>query len=185
MKRLRWYERVDKNVSKLHNAASLLFGLCLVSAAVLYNSTLQGLIGHREVVREVHVLSGVLSVGAILLGFTPLFRSSVGKVWRLMMLWSAEDSNWVTQWLKTFRRPSYLIDGPNGGQKIGTAVVASSMLVLLITGLILRFFAYFPLWLRVGATLAHTLFAYLITLFVAIHIYYVVSRQNQLETEDH
>ena len=92
---------------------------------------------------------------------------------RQLRTWRGEDQAWFETWRSTLRRPAYGHSRPNAGQKLAYATIAASMVVLAVTGLILRFFSYFPLWMRSGATLSHTLFFYFLTMVILVHIGYV------------
>lgn len=168
-----WFHVNGAIPARLHNIAVVPFTICFLTSMVLYVGPLEGFFGHREWFRETHVISGVLSVAIVLVGFTPVLGSEMVDLWRTLMFWSEDDSRWFHTWMKTRHRPQSEIQKLNGGQKVASAVIGASMLVLLVSGLILRFFRYFPLWMRAGSTLAHTSFFYLLSVVVVAHISFV------------
>ncbi len=171
-----WYNELGPATTTIHNLASLFLLVCIASSFILYIGPLEGLIGHREVVRELHVVSGLLAMLVLVVGFSNVWGRAMSKVWNLAMTWSSTDDEWIRRWRTSLRRPYYEESGLNPGQKVAFAVVVALLAVLVVSGLILRLFAYFPLWLRVGATLSHTLFAYALVALVLTHLYFVAQK---------
>lgn len=171
---LRWYRDLGRRPAFLHNLASVLFFISLLSALTFYVGGLQAIFGNREFFREVHVITGIACIAVMAVGYFPLRDRPIAKAWNVLTSWTIADSRFVRGWISSGRRPTYSRRTPNGGQKIATAIIAASMVVLIISGLILRFFRYFPYSFRVGSTIAHTVFFYLIMAVVVGHLYFVV-----------
>ena len=176
---LPWSKAMGSRVARVHNVSAGLFFACLLSGLALDFSVFQGWIGHREFVREFHVITGILAVLVGMVAFSPLKGFRILGMWRMFMGWTHVDSEWLGAWISTFQRPAYGRDRPNPGQKLGASAIFASMVVLAATGLILRFFAYFPLWMRSGSTLAHNLFFYLVSALVIGHIVFVVASRDK------
>ena len=174
-----WYRTLSKRVLVAHNISAFFFFVSLAAALTFYIPALQQLIGYRLFFREVHWITGTLSL-VVLVPTMVSGRSSVfAEAHRRLTSWTVADARFISQWSRKFRRPTYSRTAPNGGQKVAYSIVFASMGILLISGLILRFFNYFPISIRAGATLAHDLFFYLITAVVIGHLVFVaLSRRD-------
>lgn len=176
---LRWTRAAGSRGPWIHNLVAVLFGLCLLSGLVLGSGLAEGVVGHREFFREAHVVSGL---AALVLGLGAMSRfggSSMVGMARELRTWLVEDQAWFDIWRSTLRRPAHGRSRPNAGQKVAYSTIAASMVVLAVTGLVLRFFSYFPLWLRSGATLSHTLFFYFLTAVILAHIGYAFASRRR------
>ena len=176
---LSWTRTAGSRGPFIHNVVAALFAVCLASGVVLGSGYLEGALGHREVFRELHVVSGLAALGVGLAGLSRLGGRRMSVMARQLRSWRAEDQVWFETWKMTLRRPDYGHTHPNAGQKVAFSAMVASMIVLAVTGLILRFFSFFPLWVRSGATLAHAIFFYLLTVLILAHISYaLVSRRR-------
>lgn len=151
----------------IHRSFATLMGICLVTAAILYFGPLSTLVGRRDLVQIVHFLGGLLLPVPLVLGaaLSPAFRRDVRRLNRFL------PGDWA--WLRASDRrlgghPSGKF---NAGQKLNSAFTLGAVLVLLGTGLMLRYFALFPDDLRTGATLVHDVSAAAVALVAAGHVY--------------
>ncbi len=84
------------------------------------------------------------------------------------------------QWLRSWGQDPLIRSGKfNAGQKLNSAFVAGAGLVLLGTGLILKWFGPFPLSWRTGATFVHDLVATALVIAVIGHVAYALSIRNR------
>lgn len=174
-----WYDSLSKRVALVHNLSAVLFFISLAAALTFYIPALQQLIGYRRLFREVHWITGTLALVVILPSLVSGRRSTFAEAHRRLSSWTISDARFISEWVRRLRRPSYSRTAPNGGQKVAYSIVFASMGVLLVSGLILRFFNYFPISIRAGATLAHDLFFYLVSAVVLGHIVFVaLSRRD-------
>lgn len=169
-----WYRHLSKRVALAHNLSAILFFISLATALTFYVPALQQLIGYRRLFREVHWITGTLALVVLLPALATGKRSPLAEAHRRLSSWTITDARFISEWLRRFRRPPYARTAPNGGQKVAYSIVFASMAILLVSGLILRFFNYFPISIRAGATLAHDIFFYLISAVVLGHIVFVV-----------
>lgn len=155
---------------RVHGAFGVLMLVCLVTAACLYVPALSQAVGRRSLVRTVHVGAGLLLPVPLLAGWvlSPEFRRDVRRLDRFV------PADWA--WLRAAARgrrtphPGRF----NGGQKVFAAVALGAVLVLLASGVVLRFAGRFPLDWRSGATLVHDWTAFGIGVLVVAHAWLVL-----------
>ncbi|MGB7983109.1 MAG: cytochrome b/b6 domain-containing protein [Candidatus Nanopelagicales bacterium] len=150
----------------IHRVLALLIGVCIATAAVLYVGSLGALVGRRDLVATVHLVSGLLAPVPLLLGWllSRAFRADVRRVSRFL----PDDIGWLRS---PDRRSGAIPSGKfNAGQKLNSAFVLGAVLVLLATGLMLHWFDLFSDELRTGATFVHDLVALAVVLLAAGHV---------------
>lgn len=159
----------------MHWTQALLFLVLFATAAALYIPAVSELVGRRELVRNVHVLAGVVlplpvTIGALGRGGRAL-RADLGRADRFT------PDDWA--WLRSFGRARGLRTGKfNAGQKLNAAFTGGSILVLLATGAVMRWYEPFPLSWRTGATFVHDLVAAALFVTVAGHVV-LASRETE------
>ncbi len=159
--RITWAERW------VHRGVAALMGICLVTAAVLYIGPLSVLVGERALVEQIHVYAGIGLPVPVLIGlFSKAFRADIVRLNRFLPV--------DRQWLRASdRRSGRLPVGKfNAGQKINSAFVAGSILVMLGTGLVMRYANAWPVKYRTGATFVHDWLAYAVVAMLAGHLYF-------------
>jgi formate dehydrogenase subunit gamma len=151
----------------VHWCTALLFGVCLLTAACLYVGPLAILVGRRALVRDIHVYAGLLLPAPALLGWlSAAFRADV----RLLNRFAPADWEWLRS---GDRRSGRVPVGKfNPGQKLNAAFTGGAILVLLGTGLIMRFPSLWPLPWRTGATFVHDWLALAALVVVLGHLTY-------------
>ena len=81
----------------VHRTVAVLMGVCIATAAVLYNGTLAVPIGHRHLVELIHVYSGFALPVPMLLGIASVaYRADLGRLNRFT------PSDW--RWLRSRTR---------------------------------------------------------------------------------
>ncbi len=153
----------------VHRSVAILMGLCLVTAAILYNGSLMMAVGHRHLVETVHVWSGLALPVPMLLGaVSAAYRADVRRLNRFT------PADW--RWLRSrSRRDGTIRVGKfNAGQKINAWLVAGSTGVLLGTGAVMYWTGLVRLSWRSGATFVHDWFALGLGLLVIGHIAYAM-----------
>ncbi|QCW51122.1 formate dehydrogenase [Nocardioides dongxiaopingii] len=151
----------------VHRSVALLMGVCIVTAAILYNGSLMLAVGHRHVVETVHLWCGLALPVPMLLGAaSAAYRADLRRLNRF----TRDDRRWLRS---RTRRDGYLRVGKfNAGQKLNTWLVAGSTGVLLGTGVILGWTGLVRLSWRAGATFVHDWFALGLGLLVLGHVLY-------------
>ena len=164
--------RFDLTERLVHWLTALFMFTCIATALPLYIPSLAQLIGRRELLVVIHVYSGILLVVPTLAGVASKkwgsqLRDDLKKINR----WDGEDSMWFKSW---GRDPLLLPGKFNAGQKANSAFIAGAILVMLMTGVVMRWFGPFPVSWRTGATFIHDLLAYMIVIVIVGHIGYAI-----------
>ena len=170
--------RFDRRERTLHWVNATLFGVLMLTGAALYAGPISTLVGNREVVRTVHVYSGLLLPIPLLLAVLgrrgQRLRADLGRLNR----WSHDDA----RWFRRRHRHEVALGKFNPGQKLNAAFIAGAAVVMLATGSIMKWFDLFPLDWRTGATFAHDWFAFGIWIAVLGHIAFALRDGDALDS---
>ena len=153
----------------VHRAVAVLMLTSIATAAVLYNGFLAVPVGHRRLVKLVHVWAGFALPLPVLAGaLSAAYRADLGRLNRF-----APD-DW--RWLRTrSRRDGTIPVGKfNAGQKLNAALSGGGIAVLLATGTLMYFPGLARLSWRTGATFVHDWFALAVGLLVLGHVSYAL-----------
>jgi formate dehydrogenase subunit gamma len=165
-------DRFDGVERAVHWSTAVLMIVLLFTGSVLY-------IGHRAIVENVHVICGLALLLPLLVGILGPWRARLLTDLRRFDRWNAADFDW-------FRRPMRRRQLPqgkfNGGQKFEAAFLGGGMLVMLVTGSIMRFAPSRFISFATGATLVHDIGYIALFVAVAAHIVIALSRSEQLKS---
>jgi formate dehydrogenase subunit gamma len=75
-----------------------------------------------------------------------------------------------------------VVDKFNPGQKLNAIFVGGSIVVMLATGFIMKWFRFFPIGWRTGATFVHDVLAFAIFAVVIGHILFAVTHPASLRS---
>jgi formate dehydrogenase subunit gamma len=157
------FDRVERFV---HWTIATLVGVLIATGACLYLGQIEALVGRRELVRNIHVAAGLSLPVPILLGLVTRagrgLRRDLGRLNR----WSRDDVRW---WRRESRGTAQL-GKFHPGQKLNATFLGGALVVMLMSGSIMRFFSPFPDSWRTGATSVHDWFALGIGLSVIGHV---------------
>ncbi len=165
-----WLGLPGSRLALVHHLTAAFFFASLATALPMFVPAVAAWAGHREFYRETHVITGLLALLVGAASLTGLAGPGASERRAAFLAWAEADAAWMRSWARRLARPAYTGTGPNPGQRVAAAAMAASLVALAASGLVLRFFAFFPLWLRTGASLVHTLFFYLLTVLVLAHI---------------
>jgi formate dehydrogenase subunit gamma len=152
----------------IHGLTAMLIGICIATAAVLYNGSLAVLVGERYIVEQVHVWCGYAIPAPLIVGLlSGTYRLDLGRLNRFT------NTDWA--WLRSrHRRDGHIPIGKfNAGQKLNAAISLGSIGVLLASGTVMYFTNSFRLSWRSGATFTHDWFALGFGLLIIGHITFV------------
>jgi formate dehydrogenase subunit gamma len=153
----------------VHRSVAVLMSTCMATAAILYNEPLAVAVGHRQVVKLIHVLSGLAIPLPALIGLLcAAYRLDLARLNRFSPL----DWQWLRS--KTRRDGTIPVGKFNAGQKLNAALSGGAVIVLLGTGMLMYFPNLARLSWRTGATFVHDWFALAVGLLVIGHISYAV-----------
>ena len=159
--------RFDRVERALHWANAALFLVLLATGMTLYLGPLSTLVGRRVLVKDVHVISGLLLPVPLLLAYAGRWRSGLRRDVRRLARWSADDHRWLRS---LGRRGRAGLGKFNAGQKLNAVFVAGTIPLMLATGVIMRWFEPFPLSWRTGATFVHDWTALVLLVVIVGHV---------------
>ncbi len=169
-----WFRLPGRRLALFHHLTAAFFFLCLATSLPMFVPVVAAWAGHRELYRETHVITGLLALVVGAASLTRLAGPGARERRAAITAWTGTDAAWMRQWRRSLARPAFPQPGPNPGQRVAASAMAASMVALAASGLVLRFFSVFPLWMRTGASLVHNLFFYLLTAIVLVHIVYAL-----------
>ncbi len=149
----------------VHGLVAVLVLVCILTAAVLYTSSLQILVGHRRLIGLVHVWCGFALPVPLLAG---LASASYRAELRRLDRFTGHDWRWLRS--RTRRDGRIPIGKFNAGQKLNGSLSAGAIAVLLLTGAVMLSTHLAPLAWRTGATLVHDWSALCVGLLVLGHL---------------
>jgi formate dehydrogenase subunit gamma len=169
--------RFDEAEQALHWVNAGLFGILIVTASLLYIGQLSALVGHREMVRVIHVACGLaLPFPLLAARFGPWRRSFIADV-RSLARFDDDDR----RWLRSLGRNKKVRMGKfHPGQKLNAAFTLGAMIVMLGTGSIMHWFSLFPVDWRTGATFVHDWLAITLAVVIAGHLKMALSDSDAL-----
>lgn len=169
--------RFDLVERALHWANAVLFLVLIATAAVLYLAPLSALVGRRPLVRDLHVIAGVVLplpwLVARLGPWSAVLRADVRRMGRF----DAHDRRWMRS---LGRDPFAKVGKFHPLQKLNAAFTAGSIPVMLGTGAVMRWFHWFPLEWRTGATFVHDWISLGLFVTVTVHIAKAVSDREAM-----
>ncbi len=160
-------ERFDRVERLAHWTTAALFGVLMLTGAALYAGPVSTLVGQRYIVRTVHAGAGLILPLPLLVGLAGRWGRSLRRDVRRLGRFDADDRRW-------FRRSTHdaaRLGKFNPGQKLNAAFLGSAIVVMLGTGIILKWFSVFSLSTRTGATFVHDWVALGIWISVLGHIF--------------
>jgi formate dehydrogenase subunit gamma len=150
----------------VHRTTAILMSICLLTAAILYIDALSQLVGNRALVEWVHVICGIgLPVPALIGLASKAFRKDT----RLLNRFTRNDWKWLRS--RQRRNGDIAVGKFNAGQKLNASFQLGGILMMLSTGLVMRFANHWPVYLRTGATFVHDWMAYAILAVVLGHLW--------------
>jgi formate dehydrogenase subunit gamma len=156
--------RFTRPVRWVHALVGGLMLVCIATAAVLYNSSLAVLVGHRHLVELVHVGCGFALPVPLLAGLASRsYRADLRRLNRF----TPRDRQWLRS--RTRRDGRIPVGKFNAGQKLNGSLSAGAIAVLLMSGTVMYATGWAPLPWRTGATFVHDWFSLAVGLLVVGH----------------
>ncbi|HUZ43105.1 MAG TPA: cytochrome b/b6 domain-containing protein [Acidimicrobiales bacterium] len=172
-------ERFDLVERGLHWVNAGLFGVVMLTAVPLYIGSLAGIFGRRHLLVEIHVWAGVALPVPLLLALAGPWGRNLRDDLSRFNRWTKDDFDWL---FSSARRLQARVGKFNAGQKLNAAFIGGSIVVMLATGSIMKWFSPFPNSWRTGATFVHDLLATAIFVVVAGHIAFALTHVDALRS---
>src|SRR5262249_48935048 len=158
----------------VHWANAILFLTLLFTGLTLRAFPGTQWVGRRPLVKNVHVWSGLLLPLPLLLGIAMRPGRQLHQDLRRISRWTADDRRW---WSRR-NRSRVALGKFNPGQKLNAAFVGACLVVMPVTGWMLRFPDPFSNSLRRGATAIHDWFAFALLVTIIGHIAYAFADKD-------
>ena len=167
--------RFDAVERMVHWVNALLFGVLVLTGAALYVEPLGSLVGRRALVEDIHVYCGLALPLPLLVALTGSWGQALREDFKRFNRWTPEDRRWLGTLFwggpgRIARLAAMRVGKFNPGQKLNAAFTAGAGLVMLATGVIMRWYHPYPLSWRTGATFVHDWLAVGIGLVIFGHI---------------
>jgi formate dehydrogenase subunit gamma len=171
--------RFDAVQRAAHWANATLFGILMLTALPLYFSSLADVVGRRSLVAEIHLWAGVALPVPLVVALLGPWGEGFRRDVRRINQWTRDEM----VWLKVLgRKAPRVVDKFNPGQKLNAIFTAGAIVVMLATGCILKWFRFFPVSWRTGATFAHDVFAFAVFATVIGHILFALTHPESLRS---
>jgi formate dehydrogenase subunit gamma len=171
--------RFDGVQRATHWANALLFGILMLTALPLYFPALSDVVGRRALVANIHVWCGVALPVPIVISLLGPWGARMRRDVRRINVWTKDE----VKWLRTLGMNAPRVrDKFNPGQKLNAIFVGGAILVMFATGFVLKWFGFFPVSWRTGATFVHDLLALAIFIVVIGHILFAVTHPESLRS---
>ena len=171
--------RFDRTQRSVHWATAVLFGILMATALPLYFASIGSLVGRRELVAQIHLWAGVALPVPLVVALIGPWGARLRRDIRRFNVWTTDE----IRWLRTLGRAGGpVVDKFNPGQKLNAIFVASAIVVMLATGCVLKWFRFFPLDWRTGATLVHDVFALAVFVVVFGHVVLALTHRDALRS---
>jgi formate dehydrogenase subunit gamma len=174
--RLARFPRFDRTERIVHWTNATLFLILVFTGASLKVAALSTMVANRHLVKDIHVYCGLLLPVPLLAGIAlhsgAQFRRDLGRLNR----WTSDDRRWWSP--RT--RASAQIGKFNPGQKLNAVFIGASIVVMLMTGAIMKWFKPFPNSWRTGATFVHDSTWLALCIVIAGHILFALRDTDSL-----
>jgi formate dehydrogenase subunit gamma len=170
--------RFDRTERVVHWTNATLFFILLATGAALKLPGLEVLVGRRALLKEIHVYTGLLLpipvLLALLLPAGRQFRRDIARFNR----WIDDDRRWWRRETKA----SAKLGKFNPGQKLNAVFIGAAIIVMLATGIIMRWPNPYPNSIRTGAEFVHDSTFLVLVIVIAGHIFFALSDQDSLRS---
>jgi formate dehydrogenase subunit gamma len=171
--------RFDRVQRAAHWANAVLFGILMLTALPLYFSGLSTEIGRRVLVENIHVWTGVVLPVPLVISLLGPWGARMRRDLRRINRWTKDEVKWLRS--LGWNAPR-VVDKFNPGQKLNAIFIGGSIVIMLATGFIMKWFRFFPIGWRTGATFVHDVLAFAIFAVVIGHILFAVAHPESLRS---
>ena len=171
--------RFDRAERTVHWSTAVLVLTLVATGAVLYIPSLSVAVGRRLLIEDTHIYIGIAV-------FVPVLAGALGR-WGANLRSDLAEMNGFTRdevtWLRSLGRQGRSAVGKfNPGQKLNTNAIGGMLVVLFVTGLILRWGNFLPVSVRTGATFVHDVFAFALVVVVIGHVGFALTHPQALRS---
>lgn len=168
--------RFDVVERATHWASAVLFTVLIATAIPLYFGSFFGVVLPRFTVEQIHLWTGLALPVPLLLAAAGRWGRSIRRDLRRVNYWTRAEIDW----LRSFGRSPLEADKFNPGQKLNTVFVGAASLIMLGSGVVLKWFAYFPVSWREGSTLVHDAFSFALVAIIVGHVTMALTHRGSM-----
>lgn len=182
-----WLARFDRVERAVHWVNAALILILVFTGAALYLQPLGQAVGRRALVEDVHVYCGVALPLPLLMAAAGPWGRALRADLRRFNRWTRADRLWLRAIFRESGQRRALhsqldVGKFNAGQKLNAAWTAGAGLVLLGTGVIMRWYHPWPLSWRTGATFVHDWGALAVGIVIIGHVFMALSDPDALRS---
>jgi formate dehydrogenase subunit gamma len=171
--------RFDSVQRFAHWVNALLFFILMLTALPLYFSSLADVVGRRSLLAEIHLWTGLALPIPLLVALLGPWGRQLRRDIRRINTWTRNEVAWLNS--LGWRAPR-VVDKFNPGQKLNAIFTGGAIVVTLATGAVLKWFRFFPVSWRTGATFVHDMFAFAIFAVVVGHVLFAVTHRESMRS---
>jgi formate dehydrogenase gamma subunit len=171
--------RFDRIQRTAHWVNAFLFGILMLTALPLYFSSISDAIGRRALVADIHLWTGVALPVPLIISLLGPWGVQFRRDVRRINQWTRDEIVWLKE---LGHRAPPVVDKFNPGQKLNAIFTGGAIVVMLATGFMLKWFRFFPVSWRTGATFVHDVFAFAIFAVVVGHIIFALTHWDSLRS---
>jgi formate dehydrogenase subunit gamma len=176
VKSKRRFPRFDRTERIVHWSNATIVLILLATGAMLKFPGFEGLVGRRLLLKNIHVYVGYFILAPIIIGLLipsgRQFRRDLGRLNR----WDDADRKW---WRRDTKAKAQL-GKFNPGQKLNAVFVGAALIVMLGTGLIMKFPDPFSNSIRTGAEFVHDATFLVLAIVIIGHIMFALRDPDSL-----
>jgi formate dehydrogenase subunit gamma len=150
----------------IHWTMATLFLVLMLTGAAMYTGPVSTLVGRRDLMRDLHVIAGLALPVPIVVGLVTRWGRGLRLDLSRLNRWTSDDRAWFRRRTRADTRLGKF----SPGQKLNATFLGATIVVMLATGVILKWFERFPISIRTGATFVHDWMALGIWLSITAHI---------------
>jgi formate dehydrogenase subunit gamma len=153
----------------------------------LYIEPIMALVGRRLLIQDIHVYTGVFLPVPLLISVIGYWGKGLREDVSRLNRWIPDDRTWLrVSFADKARRRSMRaqlrLGKFNAGQKLNAAFTIGAILIMLGTGIMLKWYHPFPLAWRTGATFVHDWLAIFMVVVIFGHICFALKDPEALRS---
>lgn len=172
------FPRFDRLERAVHWSNATLFLVLIATGASLKVGSLATIVANRALVKSIHVYAGLLLPVPLLLGIVAPAGRQLRRDLKRFNRWTRDDRRW---WSPRTRHDAQL-GKFNPGQKLNAVFTGAAIVVMLMTGSIMRWPGPFSDSWRTGATFVHDSTWLVLIMVISGHIMFALRDFDSLRS---
>lgn len=171
--------RFDAVQRTAHWANATLFLVLILTALPLYFSSIERVVGRHVLIAQIHVWAGVALPVPLLVSLAGPWGARMRRDVRRINRWTRLELRWLWSFgtLRGLEKDKF-----NPGQKLNAIFTGGAIVVLLGSGIVMKWFGLFPLSWRSGSTFVHEVLAFVLVFVVVGHVAMALTHRDSLRS---